>query len=220
MQRKLIYSAAELEALVMEIGFLPFMKCVIPGFSLEECTPSGYWFVKDVKGPWEWREAVAEGGVIAYGKLFCRKAGFISPAFYPYFANYRRNGMDFDTRYQEGLCSRHQKVIVDLLTQRGPMLTHELHMHAGIEKGFDTALSALQMQTDITVRRLEYKHDQNGLSYGWGQARYALSEAVFGEALVCSRYDEEPSASYRYLANHLSVLFPSASEKQIFSVLK
>lgn len=217
---KWIHSVDELKAMVMEVGFLPFMKCAIPGFSLQECTPQGYWFVKDVIGPWEWRETIAEERTIAYGKLFNKKTGFVSPAFYPDFINYRRSSMDFSERYERGLCSHQQKVVMDILSLHGSMLTHELKTLAHMEKGFETTLAALQMQTDITVQCLEYKRDGKGMPYGWGQARYATPEIVFGEVLVQARYEDDPAISFKRLAEQLQKLFPNASEKQILMVLK
>ncbi|MBP3700326.1 MAG: hypothetical protein J6I64_00400 [Lachnospiraceae bacterium] len=46
-----IRSAEELQALVQRIGFLPFFKHEIPGFSVEECCPRELWFAEDVDGP-------------------------------------------------------------------------------------------------------------------------------------------------------------------------
>lgn len=37
-----IHSAAELETLVQEIGFLPFFSCSVRNISIEEFTPSRY----------------------------------------------------------------------------------------------------------------------------------------------------------------------------------
>lgn len=75
MKLPVIKNARELADLVREIGFLPLFRCEIDGFSLQECTPAGYWFVKDVEGPWEWREEVAAEGEIAYAKLLTKKPG-------------------------------------------------------------------------------------------------------------------------------------------------
>ena len=113
-------SADDLLSLVEAAGFLPFMRSGIEGFSVQEYTPEERWFVKDVEGPWEWRETLAERGVIAYGKVFDKKAGFISPAYYPDFVNWRRGGLDFADRYDAGLASRAEKRIMDLLVERGP----------------------------------------------------------------------------------------------------
>ena len=65
----MVKSAGELEALVMEIGFLPFFRGNIPGFSLEELTPPERWFKDGVEGPGAWRETAAENGPVGYGKL-------------------------------------------------------------------------------------------------------------------------------------------------------
>jgi hypothetical protein len=50
---------------------------------------------------------------VAYGKFFGNKAGFISLKWLPYFANFRRSGYDFDSRYQDGLAERREKKIMD-----------------------------------------------------------------------------------------------------------
>ncbi len=59
MPKPKITSAMELEMLVQQMGFLPFFSCSIPSFSIEEFTPSRYWFVDGVDGPWEWRMELA-----------------------------------------------------------------------------------------------------------------------------------------------------------------
>lgn len=81
------------------MSFPPFFACAVPNFSIEEFTPRRYWFVDGVDGSWEWRMELARRGVVAYGKLFSKKAGLVSREWYPDLANYRRNGYDFDARY-------------------------------------------------------------------------------------------------------------------------
>ena len=91
-----IHTADELIAYVEEIGFLPLFKNEIPGFSVEERTVSTDWWSDDERrDPWLWREQIASGGRVAYGKFFDKKAGFISSKWLPYFVNYRRDGYDF-----------------------------------------------------------------------------------------------------------------------------
>jgi hypothetical protein len=219
-----ITSPYELESLVNEIGFLPFFRCGIAGFSLEECTPSNYWFVEDVDGPWEWKGTVAEKGEIAYGKLFNKKAGFVSKKWYPYLANYRRDGYDFDTRYEDGLSNYKCKKIIDLLTEHGSLLSYELKQLGGFgkdgEKGFDTAMTLLQMQTYITVRSFEYKLDKHGQAYGWGVGRYTLSENVFGEELVTSQYSARPEDSKAEIISHIASICMDTDEKQLLKLIK
>lgn len=220
MKLPMVTGPDELEALVEEIGFLPFFESGIPGFSLKDCTPPEYWFVDGVEGPWEWREVLTARGNIAYGKLFRRKAGFVSREWYPRLCNYRRDGYDFDARYDDGLASHSCKMLVDQLVRNGPMLSSDLRAHAGVQHGFDGALTLLQMQTYLTVHSFSYKKDRFGHSYGWGIARYALSEQVFGEVLTTSCYREEPVESKRRILAHLSHLVPEVGESALERLIR
>ena len=152
-----IHNAMELEALVQQMGLLPFFVCSVPNFSIEEFTPNCYWFTENVDGPWDWRLEAARRGVVAYGKLFLRKAGLVSRGWYPDLANYRRNRYDFDSRYEEGLASYREKCIMDVLLREGPTLTKDLKRMAGFGsdglRGFDTVMTNLQMQTYVTVSK-------------------------------------------------------------------
>lgn len=87
---------------------------MVEDFSAEEHTSPNFWWSGDrQEDPCEWREIIAASGQVAYGKFFGNKAGFISLEWLPYFANARRDGYDFDSRYQDGLASRREKKIMD-----------------------------------------------------------------------------------------------------------
>lgn len=219
-----IHSALELETLVQEIGFLPFFACSIPGFSVEECTSSRYWFVSGVDGPWEWRMELARRGEAAYGKLFSRKAGLVSRAWYPDLANYRRDGYDFDARWEDGLASHREKRIMDVLLQEGPTLSKDLKRLVGFGqdglKGFDTAIANLQMQTYVTVHSFEYLQDKHGKPYGWGVARYAVAEDVLGAEVTQSAYDRSPEESKARILEHLRRLWPGVSEDDLEKLIR
>lgn len=49
---KLIYTDMDMERRVLELGFLPFFRCGIRGFSIEEMTAPELWFPmkKTVRG--------------------------------------------------------------------------------------------------------------------------------------------------------------------------
>ena len=84
---------------VEEIGFLPLFEGPAAGFSAEALTARQPWWSGDPdRDPWFWREAIARSGRVAYGKFFAGKAGFLSLAWLPVFANWRREGYDFDAR--------------------------------------------------------------------------------------------------------------------------
>lgn len=215
----LVHNADELTALVQEIGFLPFVDVGIQGYSLHACTPQGMWFVKDVQGPWEWREMLAEGGAVAYGKFFGGKAGFISLQWLPEFVNWRRQGMDFDDRYADGHISRMEKQIMQLLRDRGPMLTRQLKAELGT-KGFDGAAARLQMHMDAFIQRFEYSRDAFGLPYGMGVSRLAPAESVFPDFVLHSRMDTPPEASYGRIAAHILSMFPDTPDKIVHKIVK
>ena len=113
-------SAEDLAELVEEIGFLPFFRSGIEGFSVEECTPPELWFT-DEEGPWEWKGPVIRSTHCAYGKFFRGKAMYISGRLFPNFANFRRDGYDYDARMDEGL-ARHVDVPVMQALWREPSL--------------------------------------------------------------------------------------------------
>ena len=93
---------------------LPFFKNEIEGFSAEEHTSNRYWWTGNKEqDPWEWCEIIARSGEVAYGKFVHKKAGFISKEWFPYFANYRRDGYDFDARWEDGLTNMRCKKIMD-----------------------------------------------------------------------------------------------------------
>lgn len=214
----LVNSAPELEALVRELGFLPLVDGGIEGFSVQACTPRGRWFVRDVEGPWEWREEIADRGNIAYGKFFRGKAGFIAPEWLPDFVNWRSHGMDFDTRYENGMVPRMEKQVMDLIRSQGPMLTRDLKRAFG-EKGFDRTINALQMHMDATIQRFEYRRDPFGRPYGMGTGRIAPMDVAFGEDFIQSRFDNEPEISHVRLMDRLRALCPDAPEKGIISLI-
>lgn len=220
----MIRSAAELAELVEEIGFLPFFGSEIPGFSLKDCTPKDMWFVEGVKGPWEWREEIASGGRIAYGKLFRGKAGFVSMKWYPDLANYRRNGYDFDALYDDGLASRKSKCVMDMMYEYEGLLSTDLKKLAGFGKegmkGFDSVMTQLQMQTYLTVKSFEYKKDKQGKTYGWGVGRYIMPEKYYGEDLVRSAYEREPEESLERLLEQAARIMPEAGRKELVKVWK
>lgn len=220
-----IKSHDKMSELINEIGFLPLFKNTIEGFSVEEHSLSeAWWGSNPIEDPWEWRGVIAEEGDIAYGKLFANKAGFVSKEWYPIFASYRRDGYDFDSRYEDGLASIRTKKLMDVLTIRGEMLSNELKSTAGFgklgEKGFEGAISQLQMQTYITVRRFQKRRNKKNEEYGWAVAVYTLSEKLFGQEHVRSAYQIGAQESKNRIINRIKLKFPNATDKEIEKLIK
>ena len=150
---------------------------------------------------------VARRGALAYGKLFAKKTGLASRDWYSDLANYRRNGYDFDSRYEEGLANYREKCIMDILLQEGPTLSKNLKRLAGFSdnglKGFDTVMTNLQMQTYVTVHSFEYARDKYRKPYGWGIARYAVTEDVLGSEVTLGAYVRSPEESKARIVQQL-----------------
>ncbi len=66
-----------------------------------------------------WREIIPATGEVVYGKLFNNKTGFISREWFPYFANARRDGYDFDAAWDDELVKRRYKAIMDVFEDSG-----------------------------------------------------------------------------------------------------
>ena len=167
---------------------------------------------------------LARRGVLAYGKRFAKKAGLVSREWYSDLANYRRNGYDFDARYEDGLASHKEKCVMDVLLREGPALSKDLKRLAGFNndgmKGFDTVITNLQMQTYITVHSFEYAQDKHGRPYGWGIARYAVTEDVLGAAVTQGAYHREPEESRQRILHHLRLLCSEAFDDDLAKLIR
>lgn len=198
---------------INEVGFLPLFKNNIPGFSLEEHTYGPDWWSDDeTRDPWEWRRLIAKSGRVAYGKFFDNKAGFVSLEWFPYFANYRRDGYDYDARFDDGLASYRSKKLMDLFETHEALFSFEMKALAGFgkdgEKNFEGTLTALEMQTYLCVKNFERRtRKSDGKAYGWGIAVCTTPEKMWGRDLVAAAYKEEPEISREKIIAHIQKTF-------------
>lgn len=219
-----IHSADELVSYINEIGFLPLFGNEMPGFSVEERTPAAWWFTDNDKlDPWKWREQIARSGEIAYGKFFEKKAGFISKKWFPFFANFRRDGYDFDALYEDEKAPYRNKVIMDFFeTNDTELLSCELKKKLkDTESGnsLEQTLGTLQMQTYLCICDFRRKVKKSGEEYGWPGTVYSRPEHLWGYEYVTSAYSELPSESCRHIINHFSEAYPIATEQQIRKII-
>lgn len=223
-----IHSVDEAITYINKVGFLPLFKNDIPGFSLEERTiPEDWWSDNPQKDPWMWRAMIARTRTVAYGKFFDKKAGFISKEWIPTFANYRRDGYDFDALYEDGKASlKHKKIMAKFMEEHAEaeLYSNELKKMAGFgkegEKGFDGAITNLMMQLYLCNCDFKKRKNKKGLEYGWDVAIYAAPEHLWGYDTVTSKYRENPKASWEKIIAHMHDIYPIATEKQIRKVLK
>ena len=228
-----VHSADELLDVIERVGFLPLFSNEVDGFSVENMTDADCWWNGDVKtDPWEWRAVLARTGKVAYGKFFRNKAGFVSKKWFPEFANYRRDGYDFDARYEDGKAGYKEKLIMDVLWPEGceiwesssksEIFSNDLKEKAGFgkggEKGFEGTLAKLQMGSYLTVKDFRPRLNKKGEEYGWAVAVYTLPEYLWGYEFVTGRYKESPDASRKKIVNQITKHFKS-DEKSIRKVV-
>ena len=237
-----IHSSRELSGIIEDIGFLPLFSNDIPGFSVESMTdPSCWWSGDTDKDPWEWRITLSRTGRFAYGKFFGNRAGFISKKWFPYFANFRRNGYDFDALYDDGKADRRGKLLMDLFVPSGidmwdvnvsgleksgcfpELYTFEMKEKAGFGKGgqknFEGTLTKLQMQTYLVAKDFKPRLNKKGIEYGWPVAIMTPPEYLWGYKHVTSRYKESPEESLAKITKQIRKHF-DADEKEVRRFLK
>jgi len=229
-----IRSSKDLVSFINEVGFLPLFGNEVAGFSVEERTASYYWWTGNRKeDPWEWREIIAAGHEVAYGKFFDKKAGFISLKWLPYFVNYRRNGYDFDAAYEDGLASRREKIIMDFymgedengdtLYKKDRILSTELKKLAGFgksgEKNYPGIMTGLQMKLYLVTDEFRRRKNKQGEEYGMAVSLPITPEAVWGYDAVTSAYKESPFKSWEKIIEHVKALYPEAGEKEIVRLI-
>ena len=229
-----LHSLQDCIAFIHKIGFLPLFSNEIPGFSVEEHVPAEHWWCDDAAvDPWIWRMLLAEDSSIAYGKFFNKAAGFLAKDWFPTFANYRRNGYDFDALFEDGLASYRSKKIMDVFELDDESIgkewmTFDVKTLAGFgkrsdgsagEQGFEGSITELQMQTYLIMSRFAQKRNKKGNAYGWHIAALETPETKWGREFVTSDYKEEPAKSWERIKNRIKEFFPEAEERQIQKIL-
>lgn len=219
-----IRSWQELILWIDEIGFLPLFKNEIDGFSAEEHTSNLYWWSGDPEqDPWEWRQIIARSGRVAYGKFFEKKAGFISKSWFPHFANWRRDGYDFDSRWDEELASLRQKRIMDQFSVKDELYSFELKRLAGFgkggEKNFEGTITDLQMNGYLLIRDFRQRLNKKGQPYGWPISVYTMPETLWGHEHISSAYSTEPTHSRDLIYQQISKYFPAATDASLQAIL-
>ena len=217
-------SAEDMMDLVDKIGFLPLFKNTVPGFSVEENAAPEYWWTEDPRDPWEWRMDAARSRRVAYGKFFDKKAGFLSLKWLPVFANWRRDGYDFDARYEDGKAQLRQKKIMDRFDTEREILSSRLKNEAGFgkggEKNFDGVVTELEMLTYLAVSDFRRRINRAGEEYGWNLAVLSTPENIWGYDSVTAAYSEDPKESAALVYKRTEELFPHASAELIRKILK
>jgi hypothetical protein len=221
-QHKDIYSAAQLMALIQDVGFLPLLDSGIYGFSAEDVVTDDCRYVVFPDGGWDWPmwkwkgEIVSEGSCV-YGKFFNNKAGYISLEWWPDFYNYRRSKHPVP---EEGTI---EDTILVTLRAHGSLITRKLRAACGftgpkIRSRFDSYVTRLQMGCHIVTEDFVYPTDKHGKPYGWGWSLLTTPETLYGpDRCRCHRSPEE---SFTRIVSHLKEMLPEASDEQIIRIIR
>ena len=226
-----VRSKQDLIDAVREYGIVPYFSTSIPGFSLEEHCEPWILFNDTEENTWEWKGPVIRATGCAYGKFFEKKAAYVREDLFLDLANYRRDGYDFDARYDDGLARFEDKQLFDLIEENAPVLSKVLRQSGGYaysgrwqktegRKGFDGSITRLQEQCYVLVSDFVYTLDKNGNRRGWGVAEYSTPEKFMGAAFSDKVYQRRPEESYARLLEHLSRLLPGTAEKDLKRFLK
>ena len=214
-----IRSKEDIIRLVDELGFLPYFKGEIPGFSIEENCPCLWGTPEDPSSPWEWKGPIIRESGCAYGKFYRGKAVYVSRDWFLDFSNYRRDGYDYDARVDDGKARGRDRRIMEILSERSPLRSKELKtlccLSEDSRKSFDASITFLQMQGYLLISDFLYETDRLGRPYGWGLAQYATPEQHFGAFFSTQVYAREPAESAERLRRHLQKILPQATEAQI-----
>jgi len=194
-------SAEDVHALALHWGILPFFAGSVPGFSIEERIAPRFWFPAEGEGIWEAKGPIIRAGGLVYGKLYRKKACFITESLYAHLRNWRRSRARLTPVERTllellsaecSLVSREWKSLAGFGTRRstridlriGPECFCETSDTEMRREGFDTAVANLQMAGYVLIEDFEYNRDKQGRPYGWGLARYTTPECLLGEAAL------------------------------------
>lgn len=175
--------------------------------------------------PWEWRIRVLdERDDIAYAKLFCKKSGFITKEWYPYFLAVRRGSNKFMDEYSDGTMSHFAKRIYDIIIEYETLPLHAIKQIGGFLKEdtskFDRALVDLQMKMYLTMCGRQQKLSKKGEEYGWSSTVFCTVERYFGKDIIEKADKINEQQATEKITEQIYRLNPVAKTKKIIKFIK
>ena len=214
-----IHTKDDLTAMIRQVGILPFFTNSVKGWSVEEHIDPAVWFT-DQEGPWEWKGPLASEKICVYGKFVRNKAAFISPEWFADLANWRRDGYDWEGRVDEGLVPYRDRMLMQYLETHPYVLSKYAKRECGFSKGYDTAVTRLQMQTYVLIPDFKYSITKEGVPYGWGNAVLEVADRWLGAEWMAVPDDRTPEQSFERMISHLKTMMPEANESLLQKELK
>jgi hypothetical protein len=184
---------------ISELGFLLLMP--IAGAEL----PSIHTATRRQWAWWDWKQTLPGRKACYYAKVLRRRGTFIAWSCFPHFyAAYARR-RPYSHQFRDGLLDREEKQILDLLSERGPLMTTDLRLaFAPRSKQNTRRLKALL--TELQRRFLICA--AGGDTQGWSHHRWDLVERwvpsrLFARARELSPRQARASLVRSFISNML-----------------
>lgn len=215
---------------IKDLGMVPLFPHVIPGCSIREMTPKGFWFDDEdgILGPWDWKIEVVRSGEVAYGKFLPGgRTAFATIGCYRELMNWRRS---LPKCRPEGLA----RDILESISEAGSASPSMLRKQFGLRKAeLDTILTRLEYATRVVVGDIARVYRGPDLHYsGWQQSTVCTPEALFGsedEDLAAffglpkpsaqPQHRHTPEESRMRLQDRIRSRFPAVTDSQIRKIL-
>ncbi len=143
---------------------------------------------------WDWKQTLPERKACYYAKVLRRRGTFISWEWFPRFYRAYADPRPYWRQYHDGVLDRTEKQILDLLADRGPMMTREIRLAFGPRSKENTrrvkgVLVDLQTRFLITAA--------GGDTSGWSHHRWDLVDRwVPARSLTAARHVPVEEARY------------------------
>ena len=128
-----------------------------------------------------------------------------------------------DVLYEDGKLNSRCRRILDVLELNEDaeglgLLTCEIKRRAAVEKGFEGALTDLQMKGFLLMSGFRQRRNRLGEPYGWHVAELMTPETKWGYDFV-NGCNEKPDRSLERILEQVRKHFPGAEDREIMKVI-
>lgn len=134
-----------------------------------------------------------------------------------------QNGSHIKTLYVTDFTARrrgYEKRDMQYLETHPYVLSKYAKRECGFSKGYDTAVTRLQMQTYVLIPDFKYSITKEGVPYGWGNAVLEVADRWLGAEWMTVPDDRTPEQSFERMISHLKTMMPEANESLLQKELK
>jgi len=180
---------------IRELGFVLLMP--ISGSEL----PSLHAATRDSWAWWDWKQTLPGRRACYYAKLLRRRGTFVSWEWFPRFYAAYADPRPYWRQYREGLLSREEKQILDLLAERGPLMTRDIRLAYGPRSKANTRLVKSVL---VELQRRFLITAAGGSTEGWSHHRWDLVDRwVRGDLLLQAQRTPRHEARAALILQHV-----------------